>query len=449
MAKYHLKKPSEKKINPKKKYAIVMKASYGGKTHDIYMGPGFSALIWDWSKSKQNIKGDNQFILKINQILEDRLKNVNDYLRLCKMEGKKQVTKDELKAVALHGDPEALKEAKNFFVAFDEFRAFKRSEVKIGTYKSYQTAITFYKDFQEYDGKEITFDGIGMNFFNEVQKYAYNVKEYRLNTFAKRIKVLTTFLNWSFDQEFHQNRAHDRFTVKEEHIDLISLTPKELLSVYGLVFDKNENSKRIDLARDKFCFACCVGLRVSDLTSLLKTSIKKDEVEKNGVNKEFWIIETWTEKGNKKAKFPIPQMAIEIYHKHKDSKGEELFESISDTHYRKYIKDCGELANIDEIITLRINRGPGKITYPKHPKYKLMSTHTARKTMTDILMNLGVSSEIVKYMTTHLERKGGTFKRYYSLNIKSLLRAVEVFDKKLGFTGPELSPGEAPPPSSS
>lgn len=445
MAQYHLKKSS--KPDPKKKYAIVMKASYGGKTHDVYMGAGFSALISEWSQSKKRLKGEDHFTLKVNQMLEDRLKNVNDYLRLCKMENKKQVTKDELKAVALHGDPEALKEPKNFFIAFDEFRAFKHGEVRPNTYRDYGTAISFYKDFQEYEGEEITFEGIDMNFFNEVQKYAYDVRKYKVSTFGKRIKVLTTFLNWSFDQEFHQNRAHDRFTVKEELVDLVVLTSKELIKLYHFKFKDDEN-QRLEKVRDKFCFACCVALRISDLRKLDKADIKQDEITENGQVKTFWILDKLNQKTGKRSKFPLSKMAVEIYHKYKDCERVTLFAPMTDPKYNQYIKECAELAEINEIITKKENRGPKNITEIKKPKYDFITSHTARKTFTDILMNLDVKSETVQYMTTHLERKG-TFKRYYSLRIKSLLRAVELFDKELGFDGPEVSPGEAPPPSSS
>ena len=87
----------------------------------------------------------------------------------------------------------------------------------------------------------------------------------------------------------------------------------------------------------------------------------------------------------------------------------------------EYIKAIGLNAKIKADVETRITKG-GKIVKTTQPKYKLMSTHTARRTFASVLVLKGVSPYLIMRITGH--RTVDSFEKY--VRIKDLQASVEL-----------------------
>ncbi|RZK10380.1 MAG: hypothetical protein EOO43_20345 [Flavobacterium sp.] len=178
---------------------------------------------------------------------------------------------------------------------------------------------------------------------------------------------------------------------------MIYLTENELLKIYNL----KGLSKSLEMVKDAFCLGCFTGLRFSDLSELRLANLKQNFIElKSKKTRDFLGI-------------PLNDYAKEILKKH-DGNPPMM---ISNQKMNDYIKDIGEIAEIDNPIILTKYQGATKIE-KSEPKYKFLSTHTARRTFVTLSLEKGMRPEVVMSITGHKDY--ATFKKYIKLteNVK-------------------------------
>lgn len=199
------------------------------------------------------------------------------------------------------------------------------------------------------------------------------------NYFAKVIKVLKSFLNWALEKEYNTNREFEKFKAAEHDIDIVFLTFEELMNLYNYQFE----SDRLSQARDFYCMGCFTGLRFSDLSKLHLANISEDHVILS-------IQKTKTQnhaiKLNKYAKAILGKYKGTIY---------EPLPIISSQKFNEYIKECCELAKITQPFTIHWFVGNKKKTLTQ-PKYKFITSHTARKTFITNSLLLGMEPKAIK-----------------------------------------------------
>ena len=95
----------------------------------------------------------------------------------------------------------------------------------------------------------------------------------------------------------------------------------------------------------------------------------------------------------------------------------------------EYLKELGELAGITESILIIKYRGIEKVEFLE-PKYKFISSHTARRTFVTLSLEKGMRPETVMSITGHKDYK--TFKKYIKLTDKvKLVEMNNIWSKKL------------------
>jgi len=322
--------------------------------------------------------------------LEDKAKTIFRYILLNNLIPTKEFILDKLER------EENVEVSFEFFPCFEDFIEKNKLVKAERTTTSYRTAYNYILEFQEYSGYDIRFETITLDFFERIRDYSFEVKKIKNNYFSKIITILKTFMTWSIDHEYHANLNYKKFKITENEVEVIYLTMDELMRLYNFKF----KSKKLEHVKDTYCFGCFTGLRFSDIKQLRTSNIFDDHIKLN-IQKTKTIDH----------KIPLNRYSKEILDKYKDTIYEPL-PVISSQKFNKYLKDCCADAKINTLTTITRYIGQKRINKTV-PKYKLITSHTARKTFVTNSLILGMNQMVVRNITGH--KKEDSFKRYVKI----------------------------------
>lgn len=356
-----------------------------------------------WNSTKQRAKETLQFpeYPEFNQ----RLNNIetavnNSYRRL--LNNKETITVDALrKELKKELGEEKLTSKSNDFIKFVESEVeLMKLDKKDASIQVYGALLNHLKVFSETRRYKLTFDTINLEFYEMFKNFLFNDKKLLNNTVGKHIKNLKTFLNIATEKGVNENLAYKskHFKAMEEDVDHIYLTDEEL----ELLRKCNLNHKPyLDRVRDLFLIGCHTGLRFSDFTQL-----KKENLFQKGDRFEFKVI---TQKTNEKVVIPVKLVVKEILDKYEGV----IPRAISNQKMNVYLKELGEVAGIDKQTIIKRTSGKN-IIETICPKYKLISTHTARRSFaTNAFLNNVPTISIMK-ITGHRTEKA--FMKYIKVS---------------------------------
>lgn len=352
-----------------------------------------------WNKTKQRVnkpretEPDNRHE-EINRLIESLAANTERFDRFEAYNTAPDV--GEVKKVFFQTGTRQ----KNFGEAYQEFIDANRNRVKPNTTRSRNTAKEFIQNFEKARGISIQFSDINRQLFEDLYDYALNVAKLENNAFAAYVAKFKAFIDWANEKEYCSITEHKKYKFSEKDKNVICLTVKEFDQLLNHDF-KNE---RLNKTRDLYCFGCLTGLRFSDIVTMKQNHIQGDYIVKS------------IQKTSQQDKIPILPQARKIIKKYSTETGLNM-PRISNVNLNKYIKECCQLAGIDETINKLIYRGTEVFEVP-HPKYKLITVHTARKTFVSILMNSGMDPHYIMKITGH--KKPSTFDKYAGLNTDKL-----------------------------
>ena len=346
----------------------------------IRKNTGFSTkeVFWNGSRVKPGNKREDNNYQVINdelQKLEGKVSDIFLFLRINKLEFSKKLflekyeSKEEITVF-----PEL-----DFFKCFDDYIDKGKPIKTYNTIKGQVTVRNYIEIFAKEKGFKITFDIIDEGFFELLRDYSYQTKEIKQNYFCKIIKVLKSFLNWATDKGYNSTRDFEKFKASDHDIDIIYLSFEELMKLYN----KDMKSDKLSQVRDFYCMGCFTGLRFSDLSKLHLANISDDHI----------VISIQKTKTQNHA-IKLNKYAKEILNKYKGTIYEPL-PVISSQKFNEYIKDCCELAEINQSFTTHWFVGNQKksLTQPKH---RFITSHTARKTFITNSLLLGMEPKAIK-----------------------------------------------------
>jgi integrase len=269
------------------------------------------------------------------------------------------------------------------------------------TLKSYQSVFNNLKEYNDTRHK-ITFENIDLDFYHNFIEFL-ELKGYSTNYIGTHVKNLKCVLTNATEDGINTNIAFKskRFSKPSEEVDNIYLTINEL----QLLRDLKTNNELESNVRDFFLIGAFTGLRVNDYVQLTNENIITHKGEK--------YIKTRTNKTGKDVVIPIHPIIKEIL----NLRDGTIPKKVSDQKINVVIKELGRRACINEKVEVNRTRGGKRITLKKE-KYKLISTHTCRRsfctnsylehmTVIDIMALSGHSSErsFLKYIkVSALER---------------------------------------------
>lgn len=392
--KYYLKKPNLKTNNDKDRPTLIFLFwSFDGQRIKYSTGERIKPSEWNSNPTVQRVKKTVTGSKDINGYLDDLDAQIKSYYRKG-VTNKENVTPDYLRQkLDAFKNGEGEKET-----LFNFIENYIKSVIVLrtpSTIQVYNNAFNHLKTYKEYKRKNIDFETINLDFYNDFTDYLIKQKNFSTNTVGKIIKTLKTFLNEATERGLNTNLdfKSKRFKVLNQDSETIYLTEKEIEILYNLDLTKNE---KLDRVRDLFIVGCQTGLRFSDL-SQLKTE---------NINDGF--IKIRTQKTNEIVVVPLSNLVRNILEKYNGN----LPNDISNQKTNEYLKELGEKANFNQTIEITKNKGDVKTKSFKE-KRDLITTHTARRSFATNLYLKGFPTISIMKITGHRTEKA--FMKYLKI----------------------------------
>lgn len=355
--------------NNKKESLIFLHFSYGGNRFKY--STGYKSCFLDWDFSKQRIKQTKATIINAGEVNEylSKIENAikKEYSRLI---AEQTVVNNELLKNFLDSFTNKNIIVDNskpitFFEFCENFLELKSKQISLITKRSYKQTLLKVKEYGNEYNEKINFDSFDKTFVLNFIEYLEE-KDYSQNTISKHLKNLKTFLIEANQKRLINNINFNikDFSLSPEETTAIYLNEKELEEMFKLDLS---DKKHYELARDIFLIGCYIGQRISDYNGLTKSSIKTI----NG--REFFSIKQ--KKTGAKVNCPITKKIKEIMNLRY---GGEPPKKITEKDLNKYIKEVGAILKFNQKIECISKKG-GKEIKEYIPKYKLIHSHTARR----------------------------------------------------------------------
>ncbi|GAB2784490.1 site-specific integrase [Rhabdobacter roseus] len=251
--------------------------------------------------------------------------------------------------------------------------------------KHHTTTLHNLEEFQRFTGRGINFSNIDVAFHRSFVEWLTNEKKYAQNTIGNQIKNLKSWLTAAHKEGLHQNRAHEgeEFNKPSEETASVYLNDKELDLIYHLSLSEN---KRLDKVRDLFLIGCYTGLRFSDFSQL-----KPENITHGGR-----ILSVTTQKTGSRVFVPMTPKVTAILEKHSFDPPRAM----SNQKMNDYLKELAKLAGLTERVEVTITKAGRRITKYVE-KFKLISTHTARRSFATNAYLAGVPTIDIMKITGH------------------------------------------------
>lgn len=368
-------------------------------SHRIEFTTGYRIDAAKWDADKQRVK--NGCTNKLKQSASDINTDLLRYYTIMQEVFKEYEVKDimptpqEIKDSfnnKVNPTEEVQEEQKGFWEIFNEFvsECGKQNNWTDSTYEKFAAVKNHLKEFKA-EPTFVYFDEEGLNSYVD---FLRKTKDMRNSTIGKQLGFLKWFIRWAFKKGYHQNIAFETFKPKLKN------TPKKVIFLTWDELNKlkacniPQNKQYLERVRDVFLFCCFTGLRYSDVYNLRTSDVKADHIEITTVKTADSLV------------IELNNHSKAILEKYKDVhfEGNKVLPVISNQKMNDYLKELGELAEINEPIRETYYKGNQRIDEVT-PKYALLGTHAGRRTFICNALALGIPAQVVMKWTGHSDYK--------------------------------------------
>ena len=303
------------------------------------------------------------------------------------------------------------------------------------TVKAIKQAMKQFKLFQEETGRTYDFKDIDMNFYYDYTAYLKN-KNYAINSVGKCVKELKAIL-YTAEIEGHHNNSvwkDKKFKGTRVDIDSIYLTREDLDKI--MAADLSKFGVGHEQARDIFMVGVWTAQRVSDYNNIKKEDFdtltknvmrEEDDPEHPG-EKKAWIekqeitfLNIRQQKTGAKVAIPCNAALKAILEKY-----DYQLPHLEDQVINRYIKEVAQAAGLTDLVEIETTKG-GTPKKEKIEKYKLIHTHTARRTGATLMYLAGVDLYDIMKVTGHTSP--AMLKKYIKAdNLKVVEKLTDKYD---------------------
>ncbi|MBO5673149.1 MAG: site-specific integrase [Paludibacteraceae bacterium] len=368
-------------------------------SHRIEFTTGYRIDAAKWDADKQRVK--NGCTNKLKQSASDINIDLLRYYTIMQEVFKEYEVKDimptpqEIKDSfnnKVNPTEEVQEEQKGFWEIFNEFvsECGKQNNWTDSTYEKFAAVKNHIKEFKA-EPTFVYFDEEGLNNYVD---FLRKTKDMRNSTIGKQLGFIKWFIRWAFKKGYHQNIAFETFKPKLKN------TPKKVIFLTWDELNKlktcniPQNKQYLERVRDVFLFCCFTGLRYSDVYNLRTSDVKADHIEITTVKTADSLV------------IELNNHSKAILEKYKDVhfEGNKVLPVISNQKMNDYLKELGELAEINEPIRETYYKGNQRIDEVT-PKYALLGTHAGRRTFICNALALGIPAQVVMKWTGHSDYK--------------------------------------------
>jgi integrase len=283
----------------------------------------------------------------------------------------------------------------------------------LSTVKTIRLALDQFTKFQKDVKRTYDFNDINMDFY-----YAYTAwlkkKKYSVNTVGKCVKELKTVMACAESEGHHTNHMwrDKKFKGTRIEVDSIYLTREDLDKIMAV--DLSKYPAGYEQARDIFMIGVWTAQRVSDynnikkedFSTLTKNIMREEEDPNEPGNKIAWIekqeityVNIRQQKTGAKVSIPCNSQLKAILEKY-DYQAPHLVDQV----INRYIKEIAQAAGLTQLVEIETTKG-GTPKKEKVEKYKLIHTHTARRTGATLMYLAGLDLYDIMKVTGHTSPK--------------------------------------------
>ena len=263
-----------------------------------------------------------------------------------------------------------------------------------------RNAARYLERYEEYVGHNIDSKDFDYLCIESFFAYMRQNHDLRHNTIVKIAQTIVAAVNRMRREGIQVGRNYEDFPLKEEEVTTVALSDDEIERVYNLKL-----SKKSAIIRDLFVFACETGLRYSDLAAL-----QDDNIQGN-------ILTVRTAKTGALVCIPLRRRARQIIVKH----GGAVKYKDSQTNFNRCVKTLCRKAGITEKVLCEYTRGT-QFVRRSIPKYKLVSSHTGRRSFATNAYLAGIPNVRIMLITGHKTEQA--FFRYIRVEKKENAKAL-------------------------
>lgn len=397
------------------------------------MSTGLEVEIPAWNKAKKSATAMNSYHDKNPELWGklDRLKLTLNAL----LDGDKAPTKEEMKQAinmvmhapvqeekkkAKEAAQKAEEEKKRITIDkyIDDFEkqicngsrlTNRGTPYSLGTVKAIKTCLKQFKAYEAERKKTYHFEDINFPFYYDFQAYL-NKRGYNINSAGKIIKELKAIMAAAEADGIHSNTIYKnpKFRGIRVEVDNIYLTKEELDAM--MKADLSQLEPAAEKVRDIFMVGVWTAQRVSDYNNIKKEDIhtkKKHWIEEvpdpdnpgemmpTIKTKEITFIDITQQKTGAKVSIPCKAELKQILEKY-----DYNLPHVEDQTINRLIKEVGKAAGITQLVPKETTNGGIKKTELVE-KYKLIMSHTARRTGATLMYLAGIDAYDIIKITGH------------------------------------------------
>lgn len=388
--------------DPKDRKATLINCHLRFNNERIVFSTGERIMPSEWDKKRQRAINSKKYPhnSECNVWLDKIEADIKSVFREFNLDGvfpTTEVIKDKINARLFNKVNDRIPSLFKFIESYiQECTKIKNSN----TVKTYVTTYKHLLSYAQLQKINLDYSSISLDFYNSFLNYLMHEAKLSQNTIGKHIQVLKTFLNEATDRGYNKKMEFRgrKFKRPNELVESIYLNKEELDKISNLDLTKDPKIERV---RDLFLIGCYTGLRYSDFTSIKPENIKTGE---NG-----WYIIMTTQKTSIKVVIPLHPIIVGIIKKY----GGTIPKPMCNAKMNYYLKFIGQIAGIDKMIQITKTKA-GMRTKTAIPKYKLMRTHTCRKSFATNAFLSGVPTLSIMKITGH--RTENQFLKYVRIS---------------------------------
>lgn len=402
---------------PKKSKSIIQcSIKYEGKR--IQLSTGISVEKKDWDEKNFKVRRTDEQAINKNQILKSIDSLISDYYFKQKAMND-DVNENDIKEIFYKtiqvdfNSDDSLPSNKlpTLIETYEQYLKEKSESGKYseGTIKNNQNCLNHLIAFAKYKRTLFDWENLNKKFFDDFLTYLNKKQQLTNDSAKKQLTHFKTFWN-SLDEDkipnFHKvikliNQSKNSVSNNNsKHI--VALDEHEL----KLIQDYQPNNVRLENVKDLFLLQIYLGVRVSDLMAIAPSNI-------DFKNK---ILRFFQKKTKDFLYVPIHSKVEGILKKYPEG-----LPKYSDQKYRDYIKELCKNVGIEQLIPTQKIYG-SKVVKEDVSKWKLISSHTARRTFATLLSKKGVNQKSIMKFTGHKSIK--TFEQYIRITDTEALNDV-------------------------
>ncbi len=383
-AKFYLEKRKDDNGRTRtKQVPILLYFSFDGKRLQLNTGERIDFSDWDFSAQRvlMSARGSKE-LNRYLQSLADEVTGIYLEARTMGLNPGTDYLRNQMKY-------NRRKENISFFDVFMLFIDENHHKWSIHTFRKIRTTYHHLRKFAEIEQIEIGFNRIDKTFMEQYIRFFRIKYNHSNNTISKNLDVLKWFLNWATRRGYNKSLLYKEFQFewvskpRFNQTDLV-LDWEELMRIWQF----EPISAELVEVRDIFCFMCFSGLKLSRIYQLKSSNVYSGYISLQGNGK----YQTFNIPLNDRANGIISQ-----YLEHEDL-DDNIFPYYRHPDFNRHLKQLGKNAGINRFVNLSIYSGTERGSR-QVPKYEVLSSKVAINTFLFNGLKLGISAEVLSYMT--------------------------------------------------